>query len=205
MRERITGLKLSEDDRRFIDSILEIISRELPKSQLTIQVKPVIEKFHKSAINGLVRGIVTDLQCHLGLYKSNEIDYKFKDAAFSLGEGIAQLINVLKLVKQNTDFDLPDPIYQLFQRWIIFEEEKIEVEGLHADHWNYHLFKASNKDDYYFSIMLNVSAGYWVKVFKMNEEDKSILKAAIESNRDDVIKSMADKIRDDYYAGHYTR
>ncbi len=197
---KITDLNLSNDDNGYIDSIIEVLSRGLTKHDLAIHVKTIVEDYEKVPINGLIRDIITDLECHLDLYSSNTNDYRFKDKTFTFSEGIDRFIEILKLVKQNKDFELPDNIYKIYQRWIYFDDDRIEVEPLLFDNWNYYLFKDMQKDNYYFSIMLNVSAAYWDKVFKVSEVDKPNLKIAIGLNKKDEISLIADRIRNEYYA-----
>jgi hypothetical protein len=197
---KITDLNLNNDDNGYIDSILEVLSKGMSKTDLAIRVKTVVGNYNKVSINGLIRDIITDLQCHLDLYSSDTNDYRFKNNAFTFIEGIDRYIGILKLIKQNKDFELPDNIYKIYQRWIIFNNDRIEVEPLLFDNWNYYLFKDIKEDNYYFSIMLNVSAAYWDKVFKVSEVDKLNLKIAIELDKKDEINLIADRIRNEYYA-----
>ncbi len=202
MGSKITGLRLSNVEIEYIDSILEVLDETLSKEKIASQAKLVIDNYAKVPINGLIRGIITDLECHLGLYQSKINDFKFKGTATTFPRGIESFKELFNTVKKHTDFELPENIYQIYSRWILFNNERIEVETVLYDNWNYFLFKDKQLDDYYFSIMLNKSAAYWDKVFKVDESIKPNLKSAIKLGKKKDISLIVDTLRSEYYTSN---
>jgi len=199
----IKDLKLSENDKNYIDLIINLLNKGQNKENLAIQIKPIVEEYSYLPTNGLINGLMLDLQCHIGLYSSNKLDYRFKGREYTFNEGVEYVLDRLKLVREQSNFELPDDIYERYVRWIVLDNENIEVEVLFSEHWNYDLLKDIAKDDYYFDLVINVSFASFSKTVKVDNNDNLNLEKAINEKDKLFINSLADKIRDNYFKEHY--
>ncbi len=192
-------IQLSDNDNSYIDLILEILYAKLSKSVTASQIQSVVTTYQKIPINGLIRDIITDLECHLDIYSSDTNDYRLLQHTFTFSDGIDQYIEVLNSIKHHSNVELPNNIYKIYPRWIYWNNQKIEVMLLYEDHWDFQIFKEVNNDQYYLSVLFNASAVYWEKVTKVDEKDISKLKMSIHSNNVNEINFIVDSIKKQLY------
>lgn len=191
----VTNFNPSENDLRYINSVTRELESGITLEELQRNVAALIAEFEKVPINGLVRNKMLDVSCHLGIYQSKVMSYRFTAESVTQREGVQYLIQVLSLLKQSGSFEVPDNLYQLYRRWIVWEGQQIEVEELANDNWNYSVMRSKERDQLFIEVLNNRSAAYWDKLFLVDQEDYSVIETAIQQGNKQILNNLADKYR----------
>jgi hypothetical protein len=201
-RREINGFKCSETDRNYLGSLKELLEKGLPKDRLGIEVLNVIQIYDRKPVNGLVRDVVSDLECHLGIYSQNNRIRDFEPRNdFDYTTGVKYFIDLLNTLQTSENFILPDNIYKTYIRWFYYENEKIEVDVLYMDHWNFILYKSKHAPDFYISVVFSQSFASWNVDFKIAGEQEQKLLSMINSGEMD--KSIISDIVQHYKAEYH--
>jgi len=199
-KREIKDFKCSETDKNYVDSLIELLNMDFSKEELGDKVANIISDFECKPINGLIGNVISDLECHLGIYKNKILDYlQLKD--FDYVKGIKYYNDLLNTIRTSNNFILPDNIYKTYIRWLYYEEEKIEVDVLVMDNWNYILYKSKNSLDFYLSIVFSQSFASWDVDFKVEGEQKQKVKSMHESGgiNNSILSEVVDYYRTEYY------
>lgn len=200
----IKSFKPSETDKSYLDSLQDLLKKNSPKDRLTTEVANLITEYDRKSVNGLIRDVVADLECHLGIYSQNnrirdfeprnDIDYK---------TGIKHFIGLLNTIRTSDNFTLPENLYKTYIRWFYYENQKIEVDVLYMDLWNFILYKNKHAQDFYISIVFSQSFASWDVDFKIEGEKKQKIVSMINSGEID--KSIISDIVDHYKSEYHKR
>lgn len=191
----VNNFNPSENDLRYINAVTSVLESGVALEEMKRNVAALIEEFERVPINGLVRQKMLDLSCHLGIYQSNVMSYRFTAESVTLQKGVDILIEVLSLLKQSGSFEVRDNLYQLFRRWIVFEGRQIEVDELADDQWNYSVMRSKDNRELFIEVLNNHSAAYWDKLFLVDTEDCSVIETAIQQGTKQILNNLADKYR----------
>jgi hypothetical protein len=191
----VTNFNPSENDLRYINAVTRELESGITLVELQRNVAALIAEFEKVPINGLVRNKMLDVSCHLGIYQSKVMSYRFTAESVTQQEGVEYLIQVLSLLKQSGSFEVPDNLYQLYRRWIVWEGQQIEVEELANDNWNYSVMRSQERDQLFIEVLNNRSAAYWDKLFLVDQKDYSVIETAIQQENKQILNNLADKYR----------
>ena len=172
----------------------------MSKKALGLALGNIIKDYEKKPVNGLIRDIVSDIECHLGIYENIIRDYEPRED-FDYVFGIKYYLDLLNTIQSSNDFILPDNRYKTYIRWLYYEKEKIEVEVLIMDNWNYILYKSKDSKDYYLSVVFSQSFASWDKNYKIEGKHKAKVLSMIASG--EINKSILTIIVDDYRAEYY--
>ncbi|MFM2018773.1 MAG: hypothetical protein RL007_2429 [Bacteroidota bacterium] len=191
----VTNFNPSENDLRYINSVTRELESGISLEEMQRNITSLFAEFEKVPINGLVRNKMLDVSCHLGIYQSKVMSYRFTAESVTQQEGVEYLIQVLSLLKQSGSFEVPDNLYQLYRRWIVWEGQQIEVEELANDNWNYSVMRSQERDQLFIEVLNNRSAAYWDKLFLVDQEDYSVIETAIQQGNKQILNNLADKYR----------
>jgi hypothetical protein len=197
--KKYENINLPEENFEYIKDLISVLQLGIQKNELAARVKEIIERNKRKPINGLLSRLITDLTCHLDIYESKTLDFKFREEEISSDEGIKIYLQSLRELRDKTDIEINDDIYKIYERWIYIGEKRIEIEILEHEHWNYNLVKDIASNDYYFSMVFNVSAASWSDVVKVTAELAPRLELAIKNKDKNEINKIADELRNDYY------
>ena len=196
----VNGFECSDTDKSYLESLVNSLKKDLPKEDLVIEVANIVLEYERKPVNGLIRDVVSDIECHLGIYESrirdfeprNDIDYK---------TGVKYFIDLLNTLRTLENFILPASIYNTYIRWLYYNNEKIEVDVLYMDKWNYILYKDKHVFDFYISVVFNQSFASWDIDFKIEGEQKQRILSMINSG--EISKPAMVEIVDYYKAEYY--
>lgn len=196
----VNGFECSDTDKSYLESLVNSLKKDLPKEDLVIEVANIVREYERKPVNGLIRDVVSDIECHLGIYESrirdfeprNDIDYK---------TGVKYFIDLLNTLRTLENFILPASIYNTYIRWLYYNNEKIEVDVLYMDKWNYILYKDKHVFDFYISVVFNQSFASWDIDFKIEGEQKQRILSMINSG--EISKPAMVEIVDYYKAEYY--
>ncbi len=191
----LTNFNPSENDLRYINSVTTVLKSDASREEMQRNVAALIEEFERVPINGLVRQKMLDLSCHLGIYQSNVMSYRFTAESVTHQKGVEILIEVLSLLKQSGPIEVPDNLYQLYRKWIVWEGQQIEVEELVKDNWNYIVMKSKEHGELFIEVLNSRSAAYWDRLFLVDTEDCSVIEKAIQQENKQILNNLADKYR----------
>jgi|GEM_PF-1910588 len=191
----VANFKPSENDIQYIDDVLSILASGSTKEDMCNSLMTTIAQYESVPINGLVRNKMLDVSYHLGIYQSKEMSYRFVGESVTHQEGIDLLLSVLSVLKQSGSIEVPDNLYQLYRKWIVWEERQIEVEELEKDNWNYILMRSKERGDLFIEVLNSRSAAYWDKLFLIEQEDYTAIETAIQQGNKQILNNLADKYR----------
>lgn len=191
----VTNFNPSENDLRYINAVTSVLKSGVALEEMQRNVAALIEEFERVPINGLVRQKMLDVSCHLGIYQSKVMSYRFTAESVTFQKGVEILTEVLSLLKQSGSFEVPGNLYQLYRRWIVFEGRQIEVDELADDQWNYSIMRNKDNGELFIEVLNNRSAAYWDKLFLVDTEDCSVIEKAIQQENKQILNNLADKYR----------
>ncbi|WP_088656088.1 hypothetical protein [Geofilum rhodophaeum] len=199
-KREIKDFSCSETDENYINSLIELLKQDLSKDNLGIKVANVISDYKTKPVNGLIRDIISDIECHLGIYKNSIRDFEPSED-FDYKTGIKYYLDLLNTIKTSNNFILPDNKYKTYIRWFYYEKEKIEVDVLVMDNWNYILYKDKHSSDFYLSIVFSQSFASWDTDFKIEGGHKEKVLSMFESGVFDklILTSILDDYKTEYY------
>jgi hypothetical protein len=158
-------------------------------------MKAAIAAYERIPINGLVRQKALDLQCHMGVYESQTMHYRAREANVDFEKGIQILSEVFTALKQTGTFNIAEDIYKLYRKWIVWDGQQIEVLELVNDSWNYSVMRSTERGELFIEVVHNRSAAYWDKLFLVDKEDYSAIETAIQQGNKQILINLADKYR----------
>src|SRR5690554_5708564 len=171
---RIENFTPSQTDIAFLNEINALLKNSANKDEIKKQISTIISSYDKEPVNGLIRGIISDIECHFGIFDNKHLDYRvLKDIDYLAG--IKHYTNITETILTQSNFDLPNNLYETYTRWIYVDKSKVEVTKIYTDNLNYILYGAKKNSDYYLSIMFSHSAASWDKTFKVTGEQKAKL------------------------------
>lgn len=191
----VANFNPSENDIQYIDDVLSILASSSTKEDMCNSLMTTIAQYERIPINGLVRNKMLDVSCHFSIYQSKEMSYRFAGASVTHQEGIDLLLSVLSVLKQSGSIEVPDNLYQLYRKWILWEERQIEIEELADDNWNYSIMRSKEHGELFIEVINNRSAAYWDKLLLVDKEDYSIIETAIQQGNKQILNNLADKYR----------
>ena len=196
----IKGFECSETDNNYLITLISFLKSDLSKTDLGIEVSNLIKKHKRKPVNGLISNLVTDIECHLGIYNNKYSDFEHRKD-FDYSTGLEFYIKILETIRTCSDFKLPDNVYKTYSRWFYYKEEKIEIEVLYKENWNYILYKSKSNLDFYLRIVFNQSFTSWDVDFKVEGEQHQMLLLAIQDNKINI--ELLTKVVEFYKSEHY--
>lgn len=171
---RIENFTPSQTDIAFLNEINVLLKVSANKDDIKKQISTIISSFNKKPVNGLIRGVIYDIECHLGIFDDKHLDYRILQDVDYLA-GIRHYTKLIETILTQSNFELPNNLYETYTRWLNIDKSKVEVTEIYTDNWNYILYGAKKNSDYYLSIMFSHSAASWDKIFKVTGEQKAKL------------------------------
>lgn len=193
-------LECSEADKNYLNLLLDLLQTNLTKDKLATEMVNLINDYEKKSVNGLIRDIVSDIECHLGIYK-NKIRDVVPQNEFNYEAGINHYIDLLNRILTEKKITIPTKIYETYIRWLYYENQKIEVEVLFIDDWNFILYKSKQALDFYISILFSQSFASWSADFKIEGEQKQIILSMLDDG--EISKATLLKVVAHYKAEYY--
>jgi len=199
-KREIKGFKCYETDRDFLDSLIALLKNNPVKENLAVDIANIINDYEHKPVNGLIRDVVSDIECHLGIYKNRIRDFEPRND-FDFAIGVKYYTDLLNTIRTSENFILPDNNYKTYIRWLYYENEKIEIEVLYKDNWNFILYKNKHALDFYISIVFSQSFASWDVDFKIEGEYKQRVLTMIING--EISKSIMLEIVEYYKAEYY--
>lgn len=139
-------MNLSTIDAEYISRLLGAIEHKSDDTREKACVKSIIVEFESKPVNGAVRNLVTQLECHLGIFESDTLGYVDIQPGIDSGTKWGKLIEALR--KAGTDEFTFQELYRLYIKYITYDSNQIEVSEVCRENFGFILHKAVHGPTY---------------------------------------------------------
>ena len=195
-------MEKTEYDQLRITEILAVFNQDMAKEDCGLHVQRILKKYAGKSSNGLVSYALQDLECFLAIYPSSYANslmwYKPKEQELSYSDGIAHYNAYLHRLDQTVDMsemEASDYLYEFYQRWLVPDQEKIEIEVLFNQPYHYTVFKERGSDNYFINVEKHIGGASGSLDYRVPEVEKAALKALLAAGKTEELPALIEKIK----------